>query len=173
MYQASRGKEFPGTYNYVLLAELFHEQSPRWLGIAEEHLQTVGNTVRAFVEDAIYHTSSDPNVSGELMELLLASLQENLDHAAEELQKLWQDEQHHPITYNHYFTDNIQKARQQSTHDSVKRAVIETRDQDWHGKLHISNIREDIDLSWPAAPGPSEHDRAGLLRGSLRTPGLL
>ncbi|KIX08399.1 uncharacterized protein Z518_03055 [Rhinocladiella mackenziei CBS 650.93] len=44
-----------------------------------------------------------------------------------------------------------------STHDSVKRAVIEARDQDWHGKLHISNIREKI-------------DRASLLRGSVRTP---
>jgi hypothetical protein len=37
--------------------------------------------------------------------------------ATEELRKLWQDEQHHPVTYNHYFTDNIQEYREQMDMD--------------------------------------------------------
>ncbi|EXJ73554.1 uncharacterized protein A1O5_03315 [Cladophialophora psammophila CBS 110553] len=107
VYQSSRGKELPGTYNYVLLAELFHEQSSRWLSIAEEHMHTTGSIVRDFVEAVIRHTSPDQSVSDEIIELVRISLHENMRHAAEELQKLW--------------------------------------DQEWHGKLHISNIQGDIE----------------------------
>ncbi|EXJ61698.1 dynamin GTPase [Cladophialophora yegresii CBS 114405] len=145
VYQISRGKELPGTYNYVLLAELFHEQSSQWINIAQDHLHNIGNIVRDFVEAVIYHTSPDTNVSGEIMELVRTNLQENMNGATKELRKLWQDEQHHPVTYNHYFTDNIQKAREQGTRDVVKRAVVETRDQDWHGRMHISNVQMDLD----------------------------
>lgn len=73
------------------------------------------------------------------------NLQEHMKCATEELQKLWQDKQHHPVTYNHYFTDNIQNSREQLTKDVLKRAVTETRDLDWHGKMHISNVQMDMD----------------------------
>jgi hypothetical protein len=145
VYQISRGKELPGTYNYVLLAELFHEQSSPWIHIARDHLHNIGNIVRDFVEGVIDHTSPDTNVSDEVMELVRTNLQENMNRATEELDKLWQDEQYHPVTYNHYFTDNIQKSREQGTREIVRQAVIETRNQDFHGKMHISNVQLDMD----------------------------
>ena len=79
------------------------------------------------------------------MEMARTNLQEHMKCATEELQKLWQDEKHHPVTYNHYFTDNIQKSREKLTKDVLKRAVTETRDQDWNGKMHISNVQMDMD----------------------------
>jgi hypothetical protein len=108
-------------------------------------LHNIGNIVRDFLEAVIYHISPDTNVSDEIMEMVRTNLQEHMKCAAEELRKLWQDEQHHPVTYNHYFTDNIQKSREQVTRDVLKRAVTETRDQDWHGKMHISNVQMDMD----------------------------
>ncbi|KIW65525.1 hypothetical protein, variant, partial [Phialophora macrospora] len=145
VYQVSRGKELPGTYNYVLLAELFHEQSSPWINIAQDHLYSIGKIVRNLVETVVHHISPDTNVSDEIMELVGTNLQENMNRATEELNKLWQDEQHHPVTYNHYFTDNIQKAREQGTKDVVKKALIETREQDWNGRMHISNVQMDMD----------------------------
>ncbi|KIW22041.1 uncharacterized protein PV07_12559 [Cladophialophora immunda] len=145
VYRNSRGKELPGTYNHVLLAELFHEHSSRWIDIAQDHVHAIGNVVNEFVEAAIHHCCPDTNVADEILELVRTSLQENMTCATEELRKLWEDEQHQPITYNHYFTDNIQKAREQVTKNVVKRAVVETKEQDWNGKMHISNIQMDMD----------------------------
>lgn len=145
VYWNSRGKELPGTYNHVLLAELFHEHSSRWIDIAQDHVRTIGDVVHGFVGAAIYHTCPDTNVADEIMELVRTRLQENMTCATEELHKLWKDEQHQPITYNHYFIDNIQKAREQVTKDVVKHAVVETKEQDWNGKMHISNIQMDMD----------------------------
>lgn len=108
-------------------------------------MHTIGNVVHGFVEAAIDHTSPDTHVADEIMELVRTSLQENMTRATDELHKLWQDEQHQPLTYNHYFTDNIQKAREQGTKDVVKQAVVETKAQDWNGKIHISNVQMDMD----------------------------
>ncbi|KAK5548613.1 hypothetical protein LTR46_011962 [Exophiala xenobiotica] len=127
VYRNSRGKELPGTYNHVLLAELFHEHSSRGIDISQDHMHTIGDVVHEFVEAAIHHTCPDTNVAGEILELL------------------WEGEQHQPITYSHYFTDNIQKAREQVTKDVVKHAVVETKEQDWNGKMHIRKIQMDME----------------------------
>lgn len=145
VYRNSRGKELPGTYNHVLLAELFHEHSSRWADIAQDHVHTIDGVVNAFVEAAIYHVCSDTNVADEILDLVRTRVQENMTCATEELHKLCQDEQHQPITYNHYFIDNIQKAREKVTKDIVKHAVVETKEQDWNGRMHISNIQMDMD----------------------------
>ncbi|CCF45427.1 vacuolar sorting protein VPS1 [Colletotrichum higginsianum] len=86
-YLQTRGRELPGNYNHVLLAELFHEQSSPWRKIAENHVSEV--------------------VDG-------SGWRGGRAHAFEELRKILLDEERHPITYNHYYTDNIQKARTDS-----------------------------------------------------------
>jgi hypothetical protein len=63
----------------------------------------------------------------------------------EELSKLIEDERRSPLTYNHYYTDNIQKARLDTQKTAVKNAVSLVASEDWHGKLHISNVQNDID----------------------------
>ncbi|KFZ19520.1 hypothetical protein V501_00631 [Pseudogymnoascus sp. VKM F-4519 (FW-2642)] len=41
VYLKTRGRELPGNYNYVLLSELYHEQSSRWTMIGNDHLTSV------------------------------------------------------------------------------------------------------------------------------------
>uniref|UniRef100_L7IQ43 Interferon-induced GTP-binding protein Mx2 n=1 Tax=Pyricularia oryzae (strain P131) TaxID=1143193 RepID=L7IQ43_PYRO1 len=62
-----------------------------------------------------------------------------------ELDKLRKDEQRQPITYNHYYTDNIQKSRHGFLREAVEGAIKETASSDYHGKLHVSNIPMDIE----------------------------
>lgn len=45
-----------------------------------------------------------------------------------ELEKLLEDERRQPITYNHYYTDNIQKAEQDSIRKDVRQATQIFRD---------------------------------------------
>lgn len=62
-----------------------------------------------------------------------------------ELEKLSEDEKGSPLTYNHYYTDNVQKSRLNAQKTAVRTAIAQVTEQDWRGKLHISNHQDDID----------------------------
>lgn len=59
--------------------------------------------------------------------------------AVDELDRLCHDEQLQLITYNHYYTDNIQNERQEDLRRMLRKAMNETSTQDWNRKLHVSN----------------------------------
>ncbi|KAH9235872.1 hypothetical protein K456DRAFT_1944452 [Colletotrichum gloeosporioides 23] len=109
-YLDTRGRELPGNYNHVLLAELFHEQSSPWHDLAERHVSTVFDRVSKWLEDS-------------------------REKAFEELNKIMADEERHPITYNHYYTDNIQQARSDSQKSAFQSAITSTLSDGWSGKL--------------------------------------
>ena len=93
----------------------------------------------AFVDAALNHLTKDDQVLAELVEMTSFSLQKSKQAAEQELEKLHRDEQQQPITYNHYYTDNVQNARQDLTRTLIKKAMDETKSQDWNGKFHVSN----------------------------------
>jgi hypothetical protein len=140
VYLESRGKELPGNYNHVLLSELFHVQSSRWKRIAEEHVQAVHEDIASFVTAALYHLIKDEHILEEVVEMTRSSLLESKVAANEELEKLYKDEElQQPITYNHYYTDNVQKSRRDSTCKLLRKAMDDARIHDWNGKFHFSN----------------------------------
>lgn len=64
--------------------------------------------------------------------------------ANDELDKLLANEKRHPITSNHYYTDNIQKTRQESQEAAIAHALCAVKD-DWGGKLHVSNLADEME----------------------------
>ncbi|EHA47155.1 dynamin GTPase [Pyricularia oryzae 70-15] len=52
VYLRTRGRELPGNYNHVLLAELFLEQSSRWLPIATAHVESIIAIVTGWLQHA-------------------------------------------------------------------------------------------------------------------------
>lgn len=102
-------------------------------------MATIYQEIARFIEAALNHITSDDQVLTELLEITGTSLQRNKEAAEEELEKLCQDEKLQPITYNHYYTDNVQNARQESTRKLIRKAMNEASTEDWNGKLHISN----------------------------------
>ena len=127
------------------MSELFHVQSSRWYTIADDHLTALYGEIKAFVKAVLSHITKDSRILAELWEITKLSLQESKHAADEELSKLSQDEKQQPITYNHYYTDNVQNARQQSTRNLIKKAMTEASAHDWNGKLHISNNAVDAE----------------------------
>lgn len=142
VYQGSRGRELPGNYNYILMSELFHEQSSRWHDIATQHLACIDFEATDFVDEALLHIVREDAVRQEIRDITDASLRKNFKAATEELKKLLEDEQRQPITYNHYYIDNIQNVRQDATRKLIQEAVEGTAN-DWNGKFHISNTTLD------------------------------
>ncbi|KAI9675257.1 MAG: hypothetical protein M1817_001159 [Caeruleum heppii] len=143
VYLRTRGLELPGNYNHVLLSELFHEQSCRWTGIASGHITQVFATVASFVEDALLRIIAEVDVGEAVRDITNSKLEASRAAALNELQHIIEDEKRQPITYNHYYTDNIQNARQESLKRSIQKAMGEARDEDWNGKLHVSNTAFD------------------------------
>lgn len=73
------------------------------------------------------------------------SLQENIKRAIVELNVLLEDEARQPITYNHYYTDNVQKARNEQSKRQIRDSMQNTLHTDQHGRHYVSNSPASIE----------------------------
>ncbi|OJD26516.1 hypothetical protein ACJ73_02097 [Blastomyces percursus] len=122
LLQRSRGREIPGIFNPMLINHLFWEQSERWDTIAREHINRVAATCRTFLHLILDYTAA-PEIKPRLLNLtVLPALENALNAAFNELKNIEKDKQRHPITYNHYFTDTLQKVQRKRLLKGVKEA---------------------------------------------------
>lgn len=107
----SRGRELPGTFNPLLISELFWQQSSSWQQIAEYHIEKVASFCAQFIDAAIKHAASE-EVAGRLQALKVdKALRERLDKAKSELKRIVTDSKYHPITYDPSYTAIVQQMR--------------------------------------------------------------
>ncbi|KAJ6030948.1 dynamin GTPase [Penicillium canescens] len=145
VYYRTRGRELPGNYNHALLAELFHSQSMRWGKIARDHVDAVANLVFSFLQATLKFVIKDTKVRQNVQNCVEKSVQGNTQRAIDELNTLLEDEARQPITYNHYYTDNIQKARNERSKCQIQDPMRNAIQTDWNGKFHVSNSSEEIE----------------------------
>ena len=145
MYRSTRGRELPGNYNHALLMELFHHQSKRWKHLAANHLDDIYDNLVEFVVLAAQHVITDELVRTDILENIQLALRDKKKDAVAELDRLCDDERQQPITYNHYYTDNVQKSRHDATRNLIRTAMKEASVQEYNGKMHISNNTVDAE----------------------------
>lgn len=143
-YFRTRGRELPGNYNSALLAELFQEQSQRWRHLSQSHISEVMKITSKWVRQATQRLITEAKLRRDIGSTLNTWLDNAENLAVEELDKLIDDERRVPLTYNHYYTDNVQKDRLKNQRVAVREAIDVVTQRDWNGKLHISNQSEDI-----------------------------
>lgn len=102
------------------------------------------NELKSFVTMLAKHITNEERINLEITKQVNEHLATHMSEAEKELQILVEDEQRQPITYNHYYTDNIQKARQNASRDVINKIVKDTADDDFHGAMHISNNGIDV-----------------------------
>lgn len=136
VYLKTRGRELPGNYNHVLLSELYHEQSSRWALIANSHLKSVLVTTANFVDMVLNNIVIEEDVKSRLQEIIQSKFEIKMLAATKELEMLIKDEKRQPITYNHYYTDNIQNARHDAMKGNIQKAMQSVVEHDQNGKLH-------------------------------------
>lgn len=124
LMQRTRGRELPGTFNPMIVVDLFRQQSAHWEEIARDHITTVWQDAKTCLTFALKHVA-DGATSAALLrtvfEPALKELLEGLQTKTSELLKSHQ--QGHPITYNHYFTENLQKGRNQRSRDACTQII--------------------------------------------------
>jgi hypothetical protein len=120
--ERSRGYELPGTFQPMLISQLFWEQSTPWNELALSHIEKVAHICKEFVYMVI-EDIAPPEFKSRLTTMSVdAALGASLKAAKEELSKLLKDKARHPSTYNHYFTSTIQKTRQRKYQKITKEA---------------------------------------------------
>lgn len=105
----SRGRELPGTFSPMLIGDLFRVQSNPWENISTIHLQDVWTRARKHVEDILSTLLDIEACMALLMHYVDPLMEKLLKSAKAEMDSLFRDRHRHAITYNHYFTENVQK----------------------------------------------------------------
>jgi GTP-binding protein EngB required for normal cell division len=120
----TRGRELPGTFNPMIVADLFLEQSNPWEAITKSHINKVWKAAKQFFGLTVAHVA-DVATSHALLQKIfepaLNRLLETLETKAAEL--LTPHQKSHPITYNHYFTETYQKVRNERKKNEYTRIV--------------------------------------------------
>lgn len=121
----------------MLIGHLFWEQSEGWVTIAHDHIDKVAATCKTFLLQILDHTAA-PEIKSRLLSLtVLPALKCALEAALNELKDIEKDKQRHPITYNHYFTDTVQKLQQKRLLCSVEKlaeeATVKVDEKTWMG----------------------------------------
>lgn len=119
----SRGCELPGTYNPMIINFLFQEQSQYWEVEARQHVGMAYQACNKFVA-LILGELTDSGTGGRLLHSWVnCRMAERFRLAEQELLEIFADRQDHAVTYNHYYTENVQKIRQQRKEYSPQQAL--------------------------------------------------
>ena len=108
-------------------------QSSHWGDIARDHVAKIADLVFRFVQSVLAFVIKDTNAQGNVCRCVIATLDENVKCAFNELEKLLDDEAGCLITYNHYFTDNIQKARNNLLKQDLDTSLHNVINEDLNG----------------------------------------
>lgn len=111
LMRRSRGCELPGTFNPLIVDELFREQSHPWEQIVARTQATIVKSARKSAY-MILESIAVPEI--------IIGMSSKMNHAIDELVIKLKDKTNemlqphlsgHPITYNHYLTDTVQKVQ--------------------------------------------------------------
>lgn len=126
----TRGRELPSTFSPMIVADLFKEQCRPWKAILLAHVERVRAAARELLSLVCAHTADETACSFLLQEIInpaMDRIMKNLEAKADKL--LLPHSNGHPITYNHHFTETLQKVRDERKLSEVRNAVAK-----WLGK---------------------------------------
>lgn len=128
LMRRNRGCELPGTFNPLIIGELFKEQCRPWRGLAEAVARDILDAVYQTTQSILDHVAVPEVVEGILVIINSAvdKLKASGKHKLTEL--LTPHESGHPITYNHYLTDQVQKIQSERRKKEFKNKFMSQLD---------------------------------------------
>lgn len=120
---ANRGREMVGSYNPMLVGELFTVQSSNWRLISLQHIKNLSGVCARFCSDLLRAVCPKDNAPVQLRQIIEDQLKTRVMNARDELNKLIRDKNRPPITLNHYLTLTIQKKRKRRLGESNSSAA--------------------------------------------------
>ncbi|RYC78470.1 hypothetical protein BFJ63_vAg18657 [Fusarium oxysporum f. sp. narcissi] len=125
MHRRSRGVEL-GTFGPRVLSSAFQEQSIYWQKMATQYLSKVILSVHKFILGALGKVCYETRIVDELISGLMADLLARYQDGMNRAIHLVHIETHKkPYTLNHYFNENLQKARNDRINKALKKKGVE------------------------------------------------
>lgn len=130
LMRESRGRELPGSYNPLIVGELFGKQCQPWEGIARDSADRILASANTTANAVLQHIADEETAEALFRDIVAPSMEVlRKELVAKVGEILAPHVSGHPITYNHYLTENVQKAQAQR-----HRAVLEKRMQAFFGR---------------------------------------
>ncbi|KAH7260524.1 P-loop containing nucleoside triphosphate hydrolase protein [Fusarium solani] len=112
LMKRSRGRELPGMFNPLIVANLFREQSSPWGDLVRAHVKNVWDGAREFLRHVVMHTANLTTADTLQEFILMPKLDKIFKGLSEKVEVLLsQHQEGHPITYNDSFIDTLQQTR--------------------------------------------------------------
>ena len=142
-YRTSRGFEL-GTFDPSLLPIIFQEQSKKWDGLALTYISDVIRVIHSFTNDLLSALCPDWRVRSNLWTLITDELLERYKKAMSHTHFILNVERKGtPLTTNHYFNDNLQKARAERLKSALKGQAVAVK----FGNEHRDMVKVDAVVS--------------------------
>ncbi|KAK6813331.1 hypothetical protein RU639_011099 [Aspergillus parasiticus] len=126
LLRRTRGRELPGTFNPMIVNDLFKEQSQPWQRIANAHVTKVWEATKTFIYAAVKEVSDMATLGALLKDVVEPALSDLLQSMEARLTELLEPHQvGHAITYNHSFTEDLQKARRDIIEDRFSNVLTD------------------------------------------------
>ena len=136
----SRGRELPGTFNPLIIGDLFYLQSRPWEMIATECIGKLLEDAQKAILPIVRSVLDEKSSTGLVEHVINPSLDKievSLRIKTDEL--LNPQKSGHPITYNHYFTEIVQKARNDHLHTSITEKLKRFFGDNYPSREHMEN----------------------------------
>ncbi|CZR52530.1 related to vacuolar sorting protein VPS1, dynamin, and related proteins [Phialocephala subalpina] len=143
LMRRTRGRELPGTFNPMIVADLFLEQSTPWEAITQKYVGKVWKATKEYLSlttTYVADAATSKALFQKIFEPALNQLLEALKAKTAEL--LMPHQTSHPITYNHYFTDTLQKVRNERKEDEYSRIVKDFFGVSALGSVYIQQTKD-------------------------------
>ena len=124
LMKRTKSRELPGTFNPMIVSDLFLEQSAPWDAITRSHVDKVWNAGREFLGHVAAYVADDTTSKALFQEIFdpeLSKLFKALNEKSAELLKPHQ--RSHPITYNQDFSESLQKLRNERNQNEYSNIV--------------------------------------------------
>lgn len=154
----SRGRELPGTFDPLIIGQLYHEQREPWEELINQHLDSILRSVYFVARTALAYACDKRTLEGlwkHFVYVRLGGLTTQLRDKVKELLK--PHVTGHPITYNHYLTDNVQKAQDERRAKGIRKSLKKVLGRDYTD-AGIIDIRINVNTLINALVANTESD---------------
>jgi hypothetical protein len=124
LMRRTRGRELPGMFNPMIVSDLFLEQSSPWETITRSHIEKVWKAAKEFISLTTTHVADDATSKALLQRIFEPALNQRMEILKAKTAELLKPHQtSHPITYNHYFTEALQKVRNERSQNEYTKII--------------------------------------------------
>lgn len=140
LMKRTKGRELPRTFNPMIVADLFLEQSAPWEEIARSQIGKVWRAAKEFLGHVTSQVADEATSKALFLKIFEPALNQLLTALNEKTGEILAPHQKsHPITYNHHFTETLQKVRNERSKDNFSKIL--------KNFFHVTSIESGVYVS--------------------------